>query len=266
MKKYLQLLKISLSTSLEYRANLIGLFALHILSILQIVILWVAIFRTNTSVNGFTFESAILYFICVPFIGIITRVSVSDTLSEEIRTGTLSNNLIRPFSIWASKLIETITDKIHNILTLMPIYIVIFTLYYLKVENDQLSISGIMYALFISMCAIALHFALDLAIAHLAFWVVDTWAFQHLKNITFSMVGGFNFPYDILSKNVRIIFEFLPFKFFYYTPISYILGIRSGVTALTQDLLQMILWTMLFIVIASLLWKKGLQKYGAYGM
>jgi ABC-2 type transport system permease protein len=123
-----------------------------------------------------------------------------------------------------------------------------------------------MYALFISMCAIALHFALDLAIAHLAFWVVDTWAFQHLKNITFSMVGGFNFPYDILSKNVRIIFEFLPFKFFYYTPISYILGIRSGVTALTQDLLQMILWTMLFIVIASLLWKKGLQKYGAYGM
>lgn len=266
MKKYLQFFKTSLSTSLEYRANLVGLFFQHILSIVQIVILWVAIFRTNDNVNGFTFENAILYFICVPFIGIITRVNVSDILSEEIRLGVLSNNLIRPFSIWFSKLIETITDKFHNLITLTPIYLVIFVLYFLNVDNDKITLAGIISSLFIASCAIFLHFALDMAIAHLAFWVVDTWAFQHLKNITFTMIGGQNFPYDILSRNLRVVFEFLPFKFFYYTPISYLLGLRSGIHAISQDILQMTLWTMFFIVIASILWKKGLQKYGAYGM
>jgi ABC-2 type transport system permease protein len=109
-----------------------------------------------------------------------------------------------------------------------------------------------------------MHFFLDLSIGWLAFWIDDVWSFEHFKGITFGILAGVSFPFEFLPGNIQWLFNFLPFKFLYYTPISYVLG-KRGLEELGGDLLSISLWAVGFSVLSWLLWRRGLRKYEAFG-
>ncbi|MBI3442528.1 MAG: hypothetical protein HY007_02075, partial [Candidatus Sungbacteria bacterium] len=63
MKKYIRLFASNFSVALEYRSNLIGVFVLELVSISSMVILWIAVYRTQHDVAGYTLYEAIVYYI-----------------------------------------------------------------------------------------------------------------------------------------------------------------------------------------------------------
>jgi len=263
VKKYLGLFKNHLASAVEYRSNLIGTLIVEIIALGNIIILWVAIFRTNTQVGSYTFPEAILYYLLVPLTGFFTQVYVSDTLSWQIRNGSISSQLIKPYKIWLSVFTDVIAQKLVYLTIALPIYLA--AIYFIYPQGlDLFEFGNVLIFLAIVTCSFVLHFFMDLSITWLAFWLDDVWAFRHIKQIFFKIMGGVGFPFDLLPSFWQLIFNRLPFKFFYYVPISYLLKRRS-IDFLPYDLLQILLWMVLFIIIGSFLWKKGLKKYGAYG-
>ncbi|MBN2016501.1 ABC-2 family transporter protein [Candidatus Dojkabacteria bacterium] len=265
MKKYLQLFKNYLGTMLEYRANLVGIIILELISIGEVLILWIAIFRSENEIRGFTFGATLLYYLIVPLIGFITQVDISSKRSQEIRSGELSKYLLKPYNLWLDSLAEMIARKIHTLVLILPIYLIIIVTYSKLLPSSEFKFYNILLALAFASGGFLLHFIMDLFISWLAFWVTDVWSFRHFKYILFSVFGGLSFPFDLLPANIRTIFENLPFKYFYYVPISYFSGSRNIQENILSDLAGILLWLLIFFISGLILWKKGIKKYEAFG-
>jgi ABC-2 type transport system permease protein len=264
MKKYFQLLKNYFQTSLEYRANLVSLIINQIISTSGILFLWLAIYRTNERIEDYTFDKALLYYILVPLSGYITQVYISNTLAREIRKGELSRYLLKPYKVWIVALIRAVAAKLHILILIIPIYILVLSIYFSHAEIS-LSFRSILFAFTIASGAFILNTAIDFVISWLAFWFDDVWAFEHLKFVLFSVLGGVSIPFEFLTSQLRHLFEALPFKFLYYVPISYLTGNKDSLELLLHDLSSLIVWTLPFILLSYILWKLGIRKYEAYG-
>lgn len=264
MKKYSSLFATYFASAITYRANLFSTLILEAISVSSVLVLWLAVYRTQSHVAGYDFSAAITYYLVIPVIGFITQVTLSDQLSREIRSGFFSNYLLKPLRFWQASFTGVLATKLNYLLLVSPI--ILSVLIYLDVSGlVTLTPSAVLSALVMAMLAFVFHFVLDLAISFGAFWLDDVWAFMHVKNILFSILGGLSFPLDFVSGPLKAVFGFLPFQYLYYIPIMYLLGKRSGIDMLLTDITKLLAWTAVAVVLAAVLWRLGLRKYGAYG-
>lgn len=264
MKKYLFLFASHFSVALEYRSNLVGIFILELVSISSMIILWAAVYKAQQSVAGYSFYEAIIYFVLIPMVGFITSVDISEKLSKEIRMGTFSNYLLRPYTFWLAAFMETLAVKINYLILVFPVVVSIMTFLVMK-GYLVLTLDGLFSGLLVATLAFLLHFVLDLLIACWAFWTDSVWAFKHVKIILFSVLGGVSFPLDFLSGWFGALARMLPFQYFYYVPVSYVLGRSTGIKSIVSDCIYAGLWIVALIILSVFAWKMGLKKYDAYG-
>jgi ABC-2 type transport system permease protein len=264
VKKYIALLKSNLSTSISYRADLVGTLIIELLSVSSAIILWFAIFRTNEQVGGYSLEQIVLYYILVPFVGFFTNVNVSRNLAQSIRQGDLSNQLLKPYKVWLGSLMEAVSKKIMYVFITFPLYGLLMYILSRKglLSTHLFNLNNVLMGFSIVILGFLLNFVFDLFVSWLAFWFHDVWSFKHFKRILFSILGGISFPFDLLPVKVRALFDLLPFRFFYYTPISLLLG-KSTFTL--RDALVLAFWGLFFVFLSSIFWRKGIKRYEAYG-
>lgn len=200
----------------------------------------------------------------MPFVGGLTGVSLSDGFGEDIRTGFFSNQLIKPYKIWITAFTREFAYKLQYLLAVGPVYILaiigIFSFYYSSTINP----TSIFLALLFVIFGFLFHIIFDLAISWCAFWTTDVWCFKHIKKIFFSVCGGRRFPIDFFSGSLLLAMEIMPFKFIYFIPLSYFLGIRKTQMVLI-DTISVVTWSAFFASVGIILWKKGIKKYEAYG-
>lgn len=264
MKKYLRLFASSFSVALEYRSNLIGVFALELISISSMVILWTAVYRTQHDVAGYTFYEAVVYYVLIALVAFVTHVDISEKLSKEIRAGTFSNYLLKPYTFWVAAFMEALANKINYLVLVFPLATAIFIFLFAK-GYLFFSLGRLLAGLLIAALAFLLHFILDLLIALWAFWTDNVWAFKHVKIILFGILGGASFPLDFLSERLGSIARFLPFQYFYYVPVNYLLGKNGGMEKTFADSSHIILWMVSLAFFCFFAWRAGLKRYDAYG-
>jgi ABC-2 type transport system permease protein len=125
-------------------------------------------------------------------------------------------------------------------------------------------LNSLTLAIVVSLLAYLLHFLIDLSLSYAAFWMDDVWALKHLKTVAMLVFSGMTFPLDLIPHSLKAIFNFLPFRFIYFFPIT----IARGNLTLNEFLtgfMQLIIWIFLFYIFAQFLWHRGLKRYQAYG-
>jgi len=263
MRKYLQLFKNYQAESWEYRANIVGGIVSELIGIISALIFWLAIYKSNTQIAGYTLNKVIFYYLLMPLIGSITSVWISNKVGSEIKSGFFTNYLIKPNKPILNILTHTFAYKFNYLATTVPVYL-IFLIGFSFFSTIRFSGINILMGLLMAISGFFIHCLMDLAISWLGFWVDDVWSFQHFKNFIFAIFGGVAFPFDFLPSSMRLIFELLPFKFFYYIPASYINNQRSF-SYLFSDILSLCLWGTLFYLIGIKLYSAGIKKYAAFG-
>lgn len=264
MKKYIRLFASHFSVALEYRSNLVGVFVLELVSISSMIILWTAVYRTQSSVAGYSLSQAIVYYILIALVAFITQVDISEKLSKEIRTGMFSNYLLKPYTFWIAAYMEALAQKINYLVLVLPLATAVLILLFAK-GYLFFSMSHLLAGLFIAALAFLLHFVLDLFIAFLAFWTDNIWVFKHIKIILFGFLGGASFPLDFLPERLNAIARFLPFQYFYYAPATFLLGKNGGMEKVVSDSSYIFLWIVALAFFCFLAWRAGLKRYDAYG-
>jgi ABC-2 type transport system permease protein len=265
MRKYAKLLSNFTQVSFTYRSNIIGSILAEAIFTSSVLMLWVSVFRSNQTVGGLKVNEIILYFLFVPFFGYLTKTNQASKISREIKRGVLSNQLIKPYTIFVSNFVETIGFKINYFVFIIPIYCFILILFFLKNPGVQITWQGVAITIIFSILSFILNFIAELSIAYSAFWLDEIWALDHIKTILLWLFGGVTFPFELLSTQLRIWFDLLPFKFTYYIPISYLLGNRNPEEYLLFDIAVFAFWCSIFTFLAIVLWRKGIRRYGAYG-
>jgi len=263
MKKYITILKNALSTSFEYRAQLTGIVLQEFFSFAGIFLLWLFIYRTNPEIAGYDFNQTINYYLFIPFIGVLTKVTIAEHLGKDIKDGDISSALLKPYNVGISFIYKDIGKKINWLLLISPLYVlIVFVLY--KKSLLLISLNSLIPLGIILIFALLMNFMLDILISWLAFFVDDVWSFKHFKRIAVLVFGGVTFPFEFVPEKFRWLFDVLPFKFLYYIPNSYLIGSRT-IESLLPDIFLALIWTLVFIIIGRFLWKVGTKKYGAFG-
>jgi ABC-2 type transport system permease protein len=263
VRKYRAFFKNYLATVFEYRAVGITWAVIELVILSSGIFLWSAVYREQSDVRGYDLSQMIFYYALIPLISSFTYSYVTSSLPKQIKDGRISVALLKPYSLTIVNFLRQVSMKLVQQVVKMPFFLtaLAFLFHFFKFD---LRPQNLLLALFFSVFAFVLHFFLDLSISFSAFWFDEIWSLSHLKLVAILIFGGMSFPLDLIPGRFRPIFDFLPFRFFYFLPIS----IAQGKLSFSQTLLQflaLLAWLCFFYCLARFLWKKGVKKYGAYG-
>lgn len=265
MKLYLLALRNFLYTELEYRSNVVGLILMELLGLGSVLFIFGDAFRNQETIAGYSRSDLLNYYLFMPVIGFMTQVKLSDALGYQIKDGKISHLLLKPLYMSGWHLMKILGSKLVLLSICLPLYaIILWFASSTGIDMPLLSLQGILGTLLVVIGAFALHYCLEYMISGLAFFMDDVWALEHFKNIVIGVLGGLSFPLAFLPGAWQVVFEILPFKFLYYTPLLYVIGKRD-IQSIAGDLLGLGFWMIVFVGLAKLVWSLGLRKYGAYG-
>jgi len=261
--KYWKFFQNSFSSNLDFRGALIVWFLVELLTLVSSFFIWTAIFQTHDTVGAYSYQAIIKYYLLVPLIGAFTSIYISEHLPERIRLGEISIQVIKPYNIAFAYFSRSIGTKLVQLTIKLPVYLIIYLLI-IMFTPIRINLFYLALSLFIAVFSLFLHFLIDFCLSCTAFWTDHAWYLSHLKFIMLMVFGGLTFPLDLLPIELTKVFYWLPFKYIYYLPVKVASGDISQIHW-PNEVLFFTVWTVGFLILAHILWKKGLTKYGAYG-
>ncbi|MDP1743496.1 MAG: ABC-2 family transporter protein [Candidatus Amesbacteria bacterium] len=263
MKKYWCFLKIGFQVSAAYPASIYFRVIRHSLLVLLFVLLWTALFKIKPEIGGFGLASITTYYILVEIIDIIYTQTPARMLNRDIKTGDLSNYLLKPLDYWKYLLFYTVGQQLSNssLSILAALVVFIFFPGFVILPSSLIYFVGFFVFSFIAFL-----------ISHQILFIVGTWSFYvseitHIRqgiNQLMGLLGGRWIPLSFFPPLAISVLEQLPFTYLFNFPLK-IFQQQVSVGQMGRALFVGIIWLTSFLIIGNITWKKGVEKYEAYG-
>jgi ABC-2 type transport system permease protein len=263
LKIFQRLWQVNWAEQWQYRANLIMYLLYWLVSPIIYLAVWTSIAATKGSVNGFTANDFITYYMTLLLVDQVTTNIVIHTFAYKIQDGTLSGELIRPIHpMLTNALVNNIAFKGLTIMGLIPIWIILFFLF--RPDFSSVSLSGILLAIPVMILGFLIGFLLSAAITSLAFWTTRVYSVHEFYYALMLLFSGQFVPLTLMPKLIQDIAAFLPFQFMIYYPVQLILG-RLSTGQIVQGYLTASIWLLISIVFFRWVWREGVKQYSAVG-
>ncbi len=223
--------------------------------------LWSSIYGTqeNLVIQTYTFSDMINYHIWALIVGLLAQGHTAMNLAEDIRLGRISSYLIYPFNFWE---FHTANFLAFQILQIFISLITIGALYFfglLEFHGQFAFVQGYIYTLYVSI----FWFCLQYLTGMMAFWLEETWILRVMIMMITAFFSGAIIPLDLFPPALVEVLNYTPFPYLTFYPIKIFMGEFS---AIGIPYMVLTIWILIFIVINSLLWRRGLKLYTAAGM
>ncbi len=264
MRKYWQIFKINFQEYLVYRLNFILWRFRSFVLFLTLLLFWLAIYGDNNDLLGYQKSQMIAYMIGFAFLRSIVLATTTGDLAGQIKSGDLTQLIIRPMKMLPFWFISDLVDKAFNFgFMVVEVGLVLFLLkspFYFPQK-----IETYFFFLILVLLAVLLNYFINFLLSIFAFWTEDVWATRWLfAVILLQFFAGAYFPLDILPAWLTKIIYLTPFPYLIFFPLKVWLEQVSGVMIL-KTIFICGLWTALAYWLAKFLWRKGIKNYGAYG-
>jgi ABC-2 type transport system permease protein len=247
----------------QYRANLIMYLLYWLVSPIIYLAVWTSIANQKGSVNGFTANDFITYYMMLLICDQVTSNTVIHTFGYKIQDGTLSGELIRPIHpMLTNALVNNIAFKALTIMGLIPIWIILYFLY--KPDFSSVEIANILLAIPVMLLAFITGYLLSAAITSLAFWTTRVYSIHEFYFAIILLFAGQFVPLTLMPKIIQNIAQYLPFQLFMYYPIQLILGKLSS-EQIVQGYVMAVIWLGMAMLLFNWVWRNGVKRYSAVG-
>jgi ABC-2 type transport system permease protein len=260
--KYFEIARINSVGTVQHTTNLIMRGVVVTLRLWIFAQLYKVTFKVSeaTAINGLTVPLVVWTLTLVQTFQASSRPPVSRMIDEEVKTGTLSYALNRPYAYPLFHYFGFLGRALPN-MAIMLSFGAIAAL--LLVGPVQFTWSGLFAGLLMVLLGISIDFAISLIIGLSAFWIEETSAFMWLFHKGFLVFGGAIIPLALFPENIRVIAEHLPFAQMYYAPARMIVGFEPG---LFQHFLTLqVLWLSVMSSIAYIMYRKGVKHVTVNG-
>ncbi|PLS79288.1 MAG: ABC transporter permease [Chloroflexi bacterium] len=214
------------------------------------------------AVGDFTPQRFAAYFLAAWVSQQLVVAWVAWELDLQIRQGILSAKLLRPLDPLWEHLAMHVTERLVRV----PLAIIVIVVGLFIVPGTQLTPDlphALLYLLSINL-AFLIRFLIAYCVGILAFWFEQAIAVEELYySIAMFLTGSFA-PLDLYPVWARTIIEWLPFPYVIYYPVQILTGEANGLEIVRIIAVQLA-WITIFGVLRSLLWRRGLRRYGAVG-
>ncbi len=259
--KYFRTFLLALQSEFISRASIVGWFLVGSVPSIVLVLVWFAILGERHSIGGFTKGDFIVYYIFVTFGWYIVGGTFGRNVGIRIKDGRINTTLLKPYDTVLGQAIEEQAWKVLSICISLPItLIVLFS--FRNTIHIHLSFAQSLL-LVTSLILGGINFAFMEAIVGLtAFWVIEIWPVEHVKDILLSLFGGLLAPLALMPPTIFFLANILPFKYMFYVPVSILLSKTANPFL---DVGIQFLYIIVLFGLYKFIWSMGIKKYEGVG-
>lgn len=257
MRKLLAYFRVHLSEALVYRASGFIWLLNDIGPAIVALLFWLAAFKDQSLIAGYTAASMSLYYFGVMAINALIVPYPEYTLVEEIRSGSFSNYLVKPINLIKFKMCNMLAWRIPKAFYLLPLIFLLF----------HFSSSFITLGIFIISLTLSflLMFFIKMILALTAIWFTESgWLFFSFEILS-SLFSGELVPLSFLPFTIQVVNNWLPFKYFLSFPLLIVLQKITSGYEISLGLLIQLFWVISFYFAYRFILNRGIKNYCAYG-
>lgn len=205
----------------------------------------------------------IFYFAALIFVERMTSAWDVWELEREIREGTFSYQIVRPFHPIHWAIAENIVYKALFLVILIPAW-GLLAVFIPALRLDQISAAQWLLFFCALLLAAVIRFLFSYTFGLLGFWVTKVTALYGMFEAVSLFLSGRIAPMSLLPPFLKTISFYLPFRYMVGFPIEILTGSVQGMD-IVYGFGWAAVWSMFFMLAVLLLWKAGLRKNQAVG-
>ena len=184
-------------------------------------------------------------------------------IGRQIRDGTFSNTLLKPFSYLIDILSHTLSLKFIRLTTLVPIIAIVIIVFGQWIGLKFTFNSGLLFAL-AAILGFLIRFCWASLLGLATFWLEEFHSVDELDGLIGQVLSGGLIPLALAPHFLGQLITYSPYRYFISFPIELALGRISGFK-IAEGFILAGLYLSFLIVLNRIVYLKGLKKYGAYG-
>ncbi len=254
------LLKVGFAAAVAYRSELL-VWILTTNMPLVMLVMWRAVAKDGP-VGRFGATEFSAYFVCALVVRLLTSSWVVWEMTFEVRTGALSQRLLRPVHPFLAYACDNLAALPLRLVIVTPIAVAGL----LSVGTSALThdpVQGMLAPLTL-VGAWAITFCVMAAVGTLAlYWESSLSLHDVWIGLTF-VLSGYLMPLELLPPGLYQVVRLLPFRFLLGFSVETMLGLISRAETLHGLAVQWA-WVTVFFLAAWFAWRRGLARFAAYG-
>lgn len=255
LAKYRAILRMKYVEMFAYQlSTMVWMFGTMIQPLITMMV-WINIFPEQG-------DSFILYFTSLIVVERLTSAWDVWEMDRQIREGTFSYQIVRPFHPIHWAIAENMIYKGLFLVVLLPCWFVLSFF----VPSLQLDLSASQWGLFLAALLLGaiIRFAFSYMFGLLGFWMTKVTAIYVMFETVSLFISGRIAPFSLLPPVVQQISTFLPYRYMIGFPIEILTGAYNP-HILLVGFIGAFIWATLLIGAIAWLWKAGLKKNQAVG-
>lgn len=252
---------------IAYRAGFFGWFLGEIFMCFVMYFIWKAVYASggNSTFMGFSMVDMMVYVFLTNIAGFLTATDATNSVAEEIKDGSIIMRLIKPVKVDLSFLFFELGNKVM-IISCVFVPVILGLEIYRYVMLGYVAFNPVRLLLFMFSISISyfLAFYLNLIFGYMAFFLLNLWGFNILKESIIKFFSGAIIPIAFFPEVIRNIFQYLPFASLTYTPVMIYMEKYNGSTLLLNLGLQLI-WLSVFMMLSKLIWRWAEKRLAVQG-
>lgn len=254
------LFRVGFAEAIAYRAEMF-VWVLSTTMPLVMLALWSAVAR-DAPVQGLGQTEITAYFLATFIVRQLTGAWAAWQMNFEVRTGTMAMRLLRPIHPLWGYVAENLAAMPLRLVIAVPLFIfLLFT-----VGTGQLAQHPLEWVMFFVALAgaWAITFLANVAIGTLALYMESSLKVMDVWIAGFFVFSGYMIPIAFFPPAMQAAVEWLPFRYQIGLPVELMTG-RHDLTTAFGLLMRQWVWILALGGLCSLLWRRGMKRFAAYG-
>ncbi len=275
LRTWWTLFRVSLEERMVYRGDfMLGILMRFLPFATQVFLYW-AIFDTLQSaagsdrlegeIGGFSFYDLIAYLLLVTVTRAFSSMpGLTTGIARQVRDGEIKKFLIQPVDMVGYLLLQRVAHKlVYYVIALLP-FAFWFFLFRDCFTGGFPSADVFLLYVFSLILSFVLGFFMETCMGLVAFWYLEVASLSFIYMLLTFFLSGHMFPLDWLPSQLHVLVKILPFQYLAFFPAVVFLGRIEG-PELYWGIAVQIAWVVFFIVLARVLWSRGVIRYSGFG-
>jgi ABC-2 type transport system permease protein len=256
MRGYIAYLRGAMLVGVVYRLGFLFTVLGNVLYMIIAYFLWRSIYGGQDSINGLTFDQALLYVALGSTIFILLKTYTDWGMAGDIRDGTISVYLTKPIDYQLYNLAATLGFASTSLLTVtLPTVLMLVFVFRVHFAAG----AGYLFFPLSLVIAFVIGFNFDYAVGLSAFYTESIWGISITKEILISVLSGALLPLQFFPEAVQRILMALPFQAMYFTPLMMVTKPDQEAGVFVRMLAVQVAWAAATYVASRLLFHQAVK-------
>lgn len=266
MRKFWEIVKINYKSLIQYKWT----FAMSVLAQPFVMIVNYLVFYGIYSycgkgqIRGYDMEQMVWFYTANLLVNSFVWNNIVGEMTYKIRSGELSNDLLKPMSVFTYGLSNTVASRmIAVIMDFLPGLVV----YSLILPPSFMTPLSMLRFLLLMLPTFFLNYLLSFLVGLCAMIIKNDTSLQAVSGVMIAFAGGSLIPMEFYPGWLNMLLDFLPYKYVYYYPIQIFLNKYSGDVWEMWGKIIVIqgVWMIGLFIVYKMVWGRAVRRYCAVG-